>query len=97
MAKTESATGKSRVVRVSLDLSEPFHRRLSDLEHITHADSKSGVIRQALQIYEYVVLKTLEGYQFRSVDGNGIERDLAFFSPYMPLREPELEPEEVLA
>jgi len=70
-------------VRVSLDLSEPFHRRLSELEQLTHAESKAGVIRQALQIYEYVARKTAQGYRFVAIDKNGNEENLVFFSPYL--------------
>lgn len=98
MRKTEKTSGKREVVRVSLDLSEPFFRRLTELERVTHADSKAGVIRQALQVFEYIAFKTLEGYEFRSVDKNGVERELAFFSPFTRMREPEPEhtPEEAL-
>jgi hypothetical protein len=70
-------------VRVSLDLSEPFHRRLSELEQLTHAESKAGVIRQALQLYEYVARKTLQGHKFMSVDKEGRQESLVFFGPYM--------------
>jgi hypothetical protein len=70
-------------IRVSLDLSEPFHRRLSELEQLTHAESKAGVIRQALQIYEYVARKTLQGNKFITVDKNGQQESLVFFSPYL--------------
>jgi len=70
-------------IRVSLDLSESFHRRLSELEQLTHAESKAGVIRQALQIYEYVARKTLQGHKFIAVDKDGKQESLVFFSPYL--------------
>jgi hypothetical protein len=91
MAKNEEGPSK---IRVSLDLSEPFHKSLSELEVLTHADSKAGVIRQALQIYEYVARKTLQGHKFKSVDPRGHEESLVFFSPYMPQveQEEDLEP-----
>jgi hypothetical protein len=82
-------------VRVSLDLSEPFHRRLSELEQLTHAESKAGVIRQALQIYEYVARKTSQGYRFVAIDKNGNQENLVFFSPY--LAEMECEEEQAHA
>jgi hypothetical protein len=90
MARNEEAANK---IRVSLDLSEPFHRRLSELEHLTHAESKAGVIRQALQIYEYVAKKTQQGSIFKSVDKNGLEENLVFFSPYITQAERDLEDE----
>lgn len=93
MAKTEETANK---VRVSLDLSVPFFQRLVELEQVTH-ESKSGVIRQALQLYEYIVQKTMEGYSFKAVDQNGKEKDLVFFGPYIPAsKKAEVVDEEVL-
>lgn len=83
-------------IRVSLDLSEPFHRRLSELEELTHAESKAGVIRQALQIYEYVARKTLQGHKFISVDKNGQQESLVFFSPYLAEANAEREEDRTL-
>jgi hypothetical protein len=76
-------------VRVSLDLSEQFHKRLTELEELTHAESKAGVIRQALQLYEYVARRTMQGYTFIAVDKNGQQEKLVFFSPYIAEMEPE--------
>jgi hypothetical protein len=67
-------------IRVSLDLSERFHKRLTELEELTHAESKTGVIRQALQLYEYVARKTAQGCTFIAVDKNGQQEKLVFFS-----------------
>lgn len=68
-------------IRVSLDLSEPFHRRLSELETLTNAESKAGVIRQALQVYEYFATKTLEGCRFTITNKEGRQESLVFFGP----------------
>ena len=84
-------------VRVSLDLSEAFHRRLSELEQLTHAESKAGVIRQALQLYEYMARKTLQGHKFISVDKNGLHESLVFFNPYVGELRNEREQEPVLS
>jgi hypothetical protein len=81
MAKSDE-TANSKV-RVSLDLSVPFFQRLEALEETTH-ESKSGVIRQALQLYEYIVQRTVEGYSFKAVGPNGKEENLVFFGPYIP-------------
>ncbi|MGA2890843.1 MAG: hypothetical protein ABSE51_22705 [Terracidiphilus sp.] len=79
MARNEEVGSK---VRVTLDLPEPFHRRLMALEQLTHT-SRADVIRHALQIYEFVAKKSLlEGYKFYSVDKSGEQERLAFFSPY---------------
>jgi hypothetical protein len=83
-------------IRVSLDLSDAFHRRLSELEELTHAESKAGVIWQALQIYEYVARKTLQGHKFISEDKNGQQESLVFFSPYLGDMKSEREEEHAL-
>jgi len=95
MAKSDEAANSK--VRVSLDLSVPFFERLEALEGITH-ESKSGVIRQALQLYEFIVQRTVEGYSFKVVDRNGKEESLVFFGPHVPAskRTPQVE-EEILA
>jgi len=95
MAKQEEPTGGK--VRVSLDLSVPFFRRLQELEDITH-ESKAGIIRQALQLYEYVVQRTVDGYSFKTVDQNGKEESLVFFGPHVPPpKKPSTVEEEALA
>ena len=83
-------------IRVSLDLSESFHKRLSELEQLTHAESKAGVIRQALQIYEFIARKTLQGYKFIAVDKDGKHENLLFFSPYIAEVEQEQERDHAL-
>jgi hypothetical protein len=81
MAKNdESANAK---IRVSLDLSIPLFERLEALEDATD-ESKAGVIRQALQLYEYVVQRTIEGCSFKTIDPSGNEENLIFFGPYVP-------------
>lgn len=90
MARNEDVTNK---IRVTLDLQEPFHRRLMELEQLTHT-SRAEVIRHALQIYEFVAKKSLEGHRFYSVDRNGEEERLAFFSPYVAGLDSETEDKE---
>jgi hypothetical protein len=88
-------TGTSKI-RVSLDLSPSFFERLQALEDLTQ-ESKSGVIRQALQLYEYVVQKTTEGYSFKAVNPQGKEESLVFFGSFVPAaKKPEAVEEEVL-
>jgi len=81
MAEKQTSTGKR--IRISLDLNASFNDRLEALEDLTQADSKAGVIRQALQVYEYIARKTKEGYVFRAVRPDGKEENLIFFSPYV--------------
>ena len=67
-------------VRVTIDLTPQFNQRLEQLEVlIDGASSKADVIRQALQLYEYVARRTVEGYTFRAVSRSGREENLVFF------------------
>lgn len=40
--------------------------------------TSATVLRQALQLYEYVVERTIEGAQFKSVDKTGKETEISF-------------------
>jgi hypothetical protein len=60
-------------VRVTIDLTAQFNQRLDD------ANSKADIIRQALQLFEYVAKRTVEGYTFRAVSRTGREENLVFF------------------
>ncbi len=67
-------------VRVTIDLTPQFNQRLEQLEALVDAaSSKADIIRQALQLYEYVARRTVEGYTFRAVSRNGREENLVFF------------------
>jgi hypothetical protein len=79
MAKSDTAPDK---VRVSLDLTESAYKRLGEIEQMTHAESKAGVIRSALQVYEYVVNRSAQGCEFISINPDGKEEHLLFFSPF---------------
>lgn len=66
-------------VRVTIDLTAQFNERLEQLEVLVDANSKADIIRQALQLFEYVAKRTVEGYTFRAVSRNGREENLVFF------------------
>ncbi len=68
----------SKKVRVTLDLSPQFYERLEHLEELVDAGTRSNVIRQALQLYEYIAQKSLEGYSFKAVGKDGEEEKLVF-------------------
>lgn len=81
---TERVNGMKRSdsekkVRVTIDLTPQFNQRLEQLEALVDANSKADIIRQALQLYEYVARRTVEGYTFRAVSRNGRETNLVFF------------------
>ncbi len=81
MRRTKS---KEKKVRVTLDLSPPFYERLEQLEQLVDAGTKANVIRQALQVYEYLAQKTLDGYSFRAVDQDGQEEKIIFLGAGPP-------------
>lgn len=68
-------TGK---IRVTIDLTPELHARLEDLQTFVEAVSKADVIRQALQLYEYVAKRTIEGCTFHAVSKTGHEETLVF-------------------
>jgi len=65
-------------VRISLDVTEGFYDRLEKLEQLVEGESKAGIIRQALQLYEFMVKRHLEGASFKVIQG-GEEEKIAFF------------------
>ncbi len=75
MRRKKDATKK---VRVTLDLSPSFYERLEQLEQQVDAGTKANVIRQALQVYEYLAQKTVEGYTFKAVDKDEREERIVF-------------------
>ena len=64
--------------RITLDLTPDFYRRLEDLEAMVGSESKAGLIREALQLYEYVAQKVKDGYTFKIHKGTD-EKELVFF------------------
>jgi hypothetical protein len=75
MMKVKASEKKTRV---TLDLTPDFYRRLEDLEAVVGAESKAGLIREALQLYEYVAQKVKDGYTFKIQKGAD-EKELVFF------------------
>lgn len=69
---------KPKKIRITLDLTPQFYERLEQLEDLVEAESKSTLIRDALQVYEYLAKKTTEGFEFRVVDKNGKEGKIVF-------------------
>ncbi len=53
-------TPDDKKVRLTLDVTPEFYERLEKLERKTEADSKANLIRQALQLYEYVVIQIVD-------------------------------------
>lgn len=74
--------GKEKV-RVSLDLSPEVFVRLEDLEDLTGVGSKAAVLRQALQLYEFVVHRAVDGWKFEASKG-GEKENLVFLGGVPP-------------
>jgi flagellin-specific chaperone FliS len=70
---------EQKKVRVSLDVTLKFYDRLEELEQLVDGESKASVIRQALQLYEFMVKRYMEGARFKIIKG-GEEQELAFFT-----------------
>jgi hypothetical protein len=58
-------------IRVILDLTKTSQARLERLEEMIEASSKADVIRQALQLLEFVAERKTEGYIFHMTAPGG--------------------------
>ena len=52
--------------RITIDVTQAFFERLERLERQVDAQSKAEVIREALQLYEYVADRQLSGWRFQT-------------------------------
>jgi hypothetical protein len=77
--RVKTMKSPEKKVRVTIDLTAQFNQRLEQLEVLVDANSKADIIRQALQLFEYVAKRTVEGYTFRAVSRTGREENLVFF------------------
>jgi hypothetical protein len=72
-----AAIGTRDRVRVTLDLSRDGHRRLEALARTANV-SNATALRQALQLFEFVVKRTAEGCRFKKVEKDGRESEIQF-------------------
>jgi phage protein U len=75
-------TPDDRKIRLTLDVTPEFYDRLEALERKTEAGSKANLIRQALQLYEYFVIRTVdEGKEVvvRTPPADGREKSVELF------------------
>lgn len=68
-------------IRVTLDLTPQFYERLQELESLVEAESKASVIRQALQLYEFIAKRSKGGDTFKAITPAGDEETLVFLGP----------------
>ena len=75
---------KAVTKRITLDLSERFHDRLEGLQELLGAETKAGVIRQALQLYEFLARRTAQGDKFQAVRKSGETESIVFLDLQPP-------------
>lgn len=65
-------------IRMTLDMSPDFYKRLNDLATFVDGKSNAHVIREALRLYEHIAQKYEQGsrFFFRSADGQ--EKEIVF-------------------
>jgi hypothetical protein len=80
MAKNKVKNGKK--VRVTLDLSIEFYDRLEQLERLAGAESKAGLIRDALLLYEQVAIRILKGCKLQAIDPEGKTETFVVLKPF---------------
>lgn len=66
--------------RVTVDLKPQHYTRLEALEELVGANSKADVIREALQLYEYIVKRVAAGDRLSITTKDGKQEALAFFT-----------------
>lgn len=66
----------SKKIRVTLDLSQEFYKRLEKLEDKVEAESKAQVIREALRLYEYIIHRYIDGDEFFTRTKSGEEKNI---------------------
>ena len=81
MVKKTEISGKK--IRVTLDMSPEFYKRLETLEKLVGADSKAGLIRDSLKLYELVARMTMKGATIKAVTESG-EKPLVILDLYSP-------------
>ena len=67
-------------VRITLDLSPEFYKRLEQLTAMADAETKAEVIREALRLYEFVIKQREQGATFTIRQADGSEKDILLMS-----------------
>lgn len=69
--------------RITVDLKPHLYARLTQLEELAQADSKADVIRDALQVYEFIVNKMAKGAIIQTVE-DGKSQEIVLLGPKLP-------------
>jgi hypothetical protein len=75
----ELAEAESTTRRVQMELSKSSFERLSRLKELVEASSYAEVMKDALRLYEYVVVSDNEGAKFMVKDKDGQLSEIKIF------------------
>jgi hypothetical protein len=67
-----------KAIRITVDLKPKFYKRLEALEELVGASTKAEVIREALQLFEFMATKAAAGCEFKIVE-NGEDKAILMF------------------
>ena len=67
-------------IRITLDLSPEFYKRLERLTEMADAETKAEVIREALRLYEFVMKQREQGATFMVRQSDGEAKDILLVS-----------------
>jgi hypothetical protein len=87
LTKGSKAARTNKNIRLTLDLTQEFYARLEKLEARGAVVGKANIIRQALQLYEYLVEQHAKGYTFKTVSPHGSEATLIILGTTPPRKE----------
>ncbi len=67
----------SKKTRLTMDLTPQQLARMERLEKKTD-NTKAGIMREAIRMYEYILDRTTEGYTFKAFDADGVAEKIFF-------------------
>lgn len=65
--------------RIIIDLTPALYERLNRMEELAGAPSKADVVRDALRLYEFLIKKASEGYDFSMKRGDAPSEPVVLF------------------
>ena len=67
-------------IRITLDVTPDFYARLTALEERVDAPSKASVVRDALQLYDYISSRQATGWRFEATSPDGEKEHPVFLN-----------------
>lgn len=75
----ESREVKEKKSRIVLEVAPEFNVRIEDLRKLVQADTRTELIRDAIQLYEFLAERQRDGWEFKLKSPQGKEETLRFF------------------